>query len=195
MSVVSTRQTDLVRYLPTNSTAASYVVSEGLFALSTVNALAVPIIPMNGYRGLPEVSFFGTGADNATFVYTIYTVERVTQTNNAGSPQGVSALDPLMEVRNLLSGTATLSTMVGPSASGIVITSGERVADNVGTLSISGWGGQVQAMYGTTISSLSPANNTRALITIPDIGSVYGIIIDLQKATATAMNALYRLTT
>lgn len=190
MATVDTRQTDLVRYLQTNSTSSSFTVAEGIVTLATINALAVPVVSMNAYRGLPELSFFGTGADNSTFSYRVFTVERITQTNN--TPTDVAQL---MEVRLLLSGTATLSTLVGPSSSGVAILSTERVADSVGTVAQTGWCTQLQAEFGSAVSSYSPADNTRALIAVPDMGSVYGFIIDFQRATATACNALYRLTT
>ena len=194
MSVPSTRQTDLQRYLETNTTAANFVLSAGYKTAAEFGALALPFINMEGFRSLDQFSIFGTGANNATVPWQLVMAYKIADAIPRVINGGLAVLPPLYELKVFASGTAVLSSLVG--VDGCVIDDGERIADSMGTVTLTAWGTAMQQMFQSTPVAFNPADDSaRAFYGIPDAGSVLGFFLDLKLGTATAANALYRLVT
>ena len=109
------------RYLATSSGQTAFQLASGFFASdATTNAAQHRMYALDDARGF-RLTFFGEGADNSTFDYRLWMVMPTIAFED-------SPTDFCLEYFG--GGTATLSTMVGASAS-TMITSSERVADTL----------------------------------------------------------------
>lgn len=126
-----------------------------------------------------EVSFFGTGADNATINYKVTVLDMSDSVTTAG------VRDDYQE-QSLGEGIATLGTTVGTATRGA--TSAHRLADTL-TFTASTFCTQMVSAYGGTAPVLySPADNTEARIWIPETGNARYVKIYFDLGTATAAN-------
>lgn len=173
------------KMLSTNSTASAFTYTAG--GRATLGT-SVTTIKMNaGSRGLRLVAF-GEGSDNTTFDYRVWVVRRP-----RGSTGGTC------EIAYFGGGTATLSTSVGSSTD--IVTSSERFADTL-TWTVSttattpkGIGALVEASNGLGTSWVySPADNTPAVLSIPDLDGAIEVLIDFDMTGATSGNFLYEFT-
>ena len=172
------------RYLVTSSPQTSFELAHGYYVSNTATNAAyhVPyhISDARGFR----LTFFGTGADNATFDYRIWAVigDRVVLD---------TPTDFMLEYFG--GGTATLSTLMGASATSL-ITSSERIADTLTfTLATSittpkGPATVWESYYnlGDTINYSPTANNAASLI-IPNF-TAGSMIVEFDLTGATAAN-------
>lgn len=175
------------RHLTTNSTTSAFVYAGG-------QVLAAPpanVIPLSEDL-VTQFIFFGAGADNATFSVRIFGLLRC-ETASGDLDEDTYILIYL--------GTAacTLSTVVGDS-SGEALTSTDRVVDTITWTKASeatspkGPTTDIEASFSEgTSAEYSPADNTPAILYVPALGRITGLVMDyaVNGGSATSMNCLY----
>lgn len=155
-------------------------------------ALGQPINGGKRQRGV-ELSFFGSGADNATMTCRVWQLKW-------GNSLAANPPVAEFELAYLGSVAATLSTLVGASTSAVV-SSTERIADTLvwtpGTASSTpkGISDAIESVYQSTASVVyNPADNTPARLFIPECGNG-DIILEPYIGSATGANVVWESVT
>lgn len=177
------RATPQEKYLATNSTAAAFTYSAG--GRTTLDVTT--IVMKDGMRGI-RLTPYGAGSDNQTFDFRVWLVRRPTGTTGS-----------IAELALYGAGSATLSAAVG-SATDLLGTS-ERFVDTctwtpaTTATTPKGIGSLVEANNGLGTSYVySPANDTPAILSIPDLDGAPEVLIDFDMTGATAANFLIEQT-
>ena len=198
-------------YLPANSTQADFTtvtpvlangvrsdmsVIGGHLYINYANTINWKVIVPNLYRGM-RVEFVGAGADDSTFNYRMWAVTpRLAATANMNAYTYGEIVS--LGLVNYGIGTGILSTQVG---TGNPVAADNRYADTLtftladGTTTPTGVGDVYGSAYNLgTPTVYSPTNNSGAVLAIPDLSNLWGIVIEFDLGTATSMNALVEFT-
>lgn len=193
------------RYLTTSSTqSGGFVLVAGRYAIQSVgDGLCLSggpggvattnhvIIEMTVERAL-RLQFFGN-ADNATFSARIWVVK---YEDNPGKSPAFCSIRFWGEV------AVTCGSSTGATGATIVTTT-EFIADTLGVWGYStiattpkGPNELINTANGGTLSGqvFSPANNTEAILTLPEFFDHDGVVIEFNRGTAASCNALYERT-
>jgi hypothetical protein len=198
-------------YLPVNSTQADFSTATPVLDNNARTDISVEAgelyinytvtpnwkVQQTGlYRGM-RVVFFGAGADNSTFNYRVWAVFPRTAST---APLNTFTQSNITSVATVCfgTGTGTLSTLVGE---GDLVPTDERYADELtfvvtdGTTTPTGIGDVFSSAYNLgTPAAYNPANNSPAMLIIPDISNAYGLVFEFDVTGATSVNALIELT-
>jgi hypothetical protein len=198
-------------YLPVNSTQADFTTATPVLANNARTDMSVQggelyinytvtqnwKVQQTGlYRGM-RVVFFGEGADNDTFNYRVWAVFPRTAST---APLNTFTQSNVTSVATVCFGTGsgTLSTLVGE---GDLVPADERYADTLtfvptdGTTTPTGVGDVFSTAYNLgTPTAYSPANNSPAMLAIPDVSNIWGLVFEFDVTGATSVNALIELT-
>lgn len=188
-----------VRYLATSSTQTAFGLAAGRTTTNPESTTAANerrvVWVGTGFRGC-RVHICGTGADNATIAFRVLLVRRGLSSD--GAREWVpSASKGDWSLEQYGAGSATLSTAVGAATTGVPVLSTERIADTI-TWTVSttattptGPGALIEASNGLGVSFVySPADNTPAFLSIPDLDGAAGFVIEFDLGTATSANAV-----
>lgn len=179
--------------LGTNSTASAFALTEGFSDIDTLRAAGYGIVPLSQIsQSSPATSpcytaakirAFGVGADNATFDYRVWAY-----TPSAGSNGYLTLIG---------AASNTLGTLFGSSNTAIPATN--RIADTVtfdlsaaSTTPTGPWS-DIYSALACDVGVYSPANNTSALVILPDLGSATHLIFDFDMTGATSGNVAVEL--
>lgn len=179
-SVTSTFDDELTAWRATAGGIAENAGNDKVFWLGS------PSQPKRA-RGV-MIQFFGVGADNATGTCRVWLISQ----GGAGSTPDSNSL------RRAYFGEAafTLSTLTGVSGS-VVAGTDVKFADTIvwtlssDATSIKGPGSAIEAAFGSPGSrAYSPGSNADyAVLFLPDLGNAEGIVLEMDKGTATSVNA------
>ena len=170
-----------------NATSDAFAHTEGFYTKAAVSAYGLietgERSPDESLLNAARIRFFGDGADNSTFDYRIW----------AWTP---SKTNPSVGYTTLIGfGTATLSTLLGSSSANSVVGAAEEVADTL-TFTVAtdattpkGPWSKILASLGGSADVYSPANNTSAMLLLPELGSIQGFFFDFDLTGATGANA------
>lgn len=167
MSTPITRSEDMRLYSATPFTGDAYVVTEGYYAPADLPA---DMITLQGFRGISALQAIGSGTANENFHFKVFGVWRIT------NPHDESA-DPVYFVGQLLSVVATLGTADIPEGAGVAAQ--YLVADTLVVTKATLFDTFVEGVYGRDLVTHSPADNTSAMLALPDLGNMHGFIIDV----------------
>jgi hypothetical protein len=172
-------------YLSSNSTQASFSLTEGRAAMASPPASPLNFYsmgPASGkrYRGV-TITFFGAGSATQTYDYKIWSIRR-----GLSAPGGVS-----VDYEKILycSGTATLGTQTGAVSNGGIRTT-DLIADTL-TVTASAYATKTVSAYGGVAPFVfSPGSNGIARLYVPELGNSSEIIVEFDMTGATSGNCL-----
>lgn len=191
---------DQERYLGTSSTQGSFALAAGRTTTSPEVASTRRLVTLGpAFRGL-RLQFFGTGSDNTTFDYRVWIVRKGLNSRPYHTPGAAPGYGD-WSLEYFGGGTATLSTAVGAAASNVPVLSSERIADTL-TWTVSttattpkGPGASIEASNGLGTSWVySPADNTPAWLSIPDLDGAPYVLIEFDLTGATDANCVFEPT-
>lgn len=178
----------LQKYRETNAVPAAYALAAGYVAWSVLRDTYKAWVcgqsvdgDRHTYDGV-EITPYGTGANNSTFVCKVW---RVLRERTGG---GVARDADLCLVDLLLSATCTLGTKAG-HASGLV-GAGEVFADTVVLDVKPALIAAYETARGRISTASSPADNTIGKICLADLCDAFAIVIEVGTGTATGANFL-----
>lgn len=200
---IQKRADDQRRYLSSNSTQTAFELTAGRSASSPASSTTAherDIVALgDGFRGA-RIQVFGAGSDNQTINGRVWLVRRGMASDGSFNP-GATSPKGDYELEFYGSFVATLSAALGGQASGAPVLSTERIADTIvwtlGSTSTSpkGVGTLIESNNGLGTSyAYSPADDTPAKLSIPDMDGAYGFVIEFDLGTATSANAVVERT-
>ncbi len=177
------------RYLGQMTAKTAYTLAGGRVALTSLTTAHEKPIGMGGSinrQVAAEVQVIGTGADNATINFKLWAVHKSTPAGNAPATA---------DLRLIASGTATLGTCTLASGDDL-LRSGEtassvRIADTISLTQTDYGAALATAMGSPGVQVSSPADNTPAVILVPDLGDA-DPLIEFDLGTATGADAIVR---
>lgn len=172
----------------------SVLTAGNVITQAQLDALTVPVFlmedsstPKATTRGGKAV-FYGDAANNTTHEYRVWLAFLI---------EGMSESDACYILKLHTSGTFTLGTKTGVSDRNAVKTT-DRFADTLGAPSLAtaasspvGIGSKVVTAFGGVVPDVdTPADDTVAMLLLPELGNPHAVIFDL-KAASGGINALF----
>lgn len=186
MTIPTTRSQPLTQYAATSFTNTAYAVTAGFVAAADLPA---NYMALNGFRGVTAIVPVGQGVANENFNFRVYGVWAV-----SGLAENTT---PTYYVGLLATLTATLGTTEIPEDASVFAE--YLVADTLAITKAGLLDTYVEGVYQRDTLTYSPADNTVAMLAIPDCGNMTGIILDVDLdaggAAADSANFLVALGT
>jgi len=150
------------------------------------------VIPIDRFRGV-KLGFGGSGSDNTTANYKVWIVSLgFPITAQLPFPDFTTAIDAKVLPYIVDTSTLTLSTALGVTDG--IYTASQRIADTL-TATVGGIGTTAETAYNLgPATAYSPTGNVPAKLIVPDLGRVFGFVVEFDLTGATGVNFDYELT-
>lgn len=190
-------------FVASNYTGTSFAAAGANAVLSAGNvithaeleALTVPVFWMGANPRPTKTNragralFYGDAADNSTHDYRVWVALLL---------EGSAVDDRVYLLKMICTGTFTMGAKTGRTSGGAVKTT-DRFADTIGAPTLGttgtspkGSGDTINTAFGGTSPTVdSPADDTVAVLYLPELGNPAAVIFDLKMATAVGGNVLF----
>lgn len=186
--IPTTRIGNFHRALKTNNT------DNAAATVAAVSAtLPTDILGTQGFRGA-EIIPFGTGGNNKTGSGKLWLIDLIEPPESSNIESAKPA--KLRIARAALTFDFTCGNLAGAASSVLLDT--EFLADTIAAVTKTAFFTQLLSAYGVDVYTHSPADDTPALLILPDLGNRWAFYLDMfvaGGAVATAANALVNLST